>query len=174
MDSIFDTISTICRTQCRRCVDLGLNGVLRTAHVIPLLDCTIGNDFHSNANIALQVLPVRACFWAQKSASCSWGKSAHFHLWNDETVLVDRVYNFTSVHVSIRFDHSELCFFASCKLLASEGITIVSNLELSCIDCDDRSDVKLCLTNAWLSDSFEELARVFQIILHKKPRSILS
>ena len=165
MDSIFDTICTIRGTESGRSMDLGLNGVLRTAHVIPLLDCTISYDFHTNANIALQVLSFRGCLRAQKSASCSWSKSAHFHLWNDETVLVDWINDFASMHVSIRFDHSELCLFASCKLLASEGIAIVSNLELSCIDCDDWSNIKLSLANHWLCNSLEELARVFQIIL---------
>ena len=72
------------------------------------------------------------------------------------------------MHICVRLDHSKLCLFASGELFTSEGITIVSNFELSRIDSDDRSDEKLTKSDTWLGNSLQELARVFQIILQHK------
>ena len=92
-------------------------------------------------------------------------ESAHLEFGDDETAAVDRVYNFTSVHVHVRFDHCESRFLSPCKRLPRESITIVNKLELSGVDRQDRANEEFVLSNSFDSHSLEEHSSVFQIVL---------
>ena len=118
-------------------MDLSLDRVFRAAQVIPLLNGSLGDDLHACAHITLQMLRVSGGLGSEEAISGCRVEAAHLQLRNDETVLVDRVDDFASVHVCIGLDQCELSFFAPSEALASEGVTVVDDLELSGIDCDD-------------------------------------
>ena len=94
-------------------------------------------------------------------------KARHLHLRNDETVLVDRVNDLAGVHICVRFDEGELCLFSACEALARGRVCVVLNLQLSCVDGDDGTDVERGQGQVgWRP--LQELSLVFQIILWRE------
>ena len=69
------------------------------------------------------------------------------------------------MHVDVRLDHGKGRFLSLCKLLASECVTIVDELELSGVDCQDRADEELVSGDTLDRHSLEEHSAVFQIVL---------
>ena len=69
------------------------------------------------------------------------------------------------MHIDIRLDHGKGRFLSLCKLLASECITIVDELELSGVDCQDRADEELVSSDTLDRHPLEEHSAVFQIVL---------
>jgi len=61
-------------------MNLGLDRVFGPAHVVPLVDSTIGNDLHTGADVALDVLAVCLGLWPQETSGGSRVEPAHLHL----------------------------------------------------------------------------------------------
>ena len=144
-----------------------LNRVCWSNQVIPLLDSTISDEFHTDRHVSGQVLCRSSGVWraTEETASGCICEPAHLQFGNYETVLVDRVYYFSSVHVGVWLNQSELGFFATGEGLARCCVTIVCNLELSSVDSDDGTDVQLRNVDAGAVHSLEEHPSVFQIVL---------
>lgn len=69
------------------------------------------------------------------------------------------------MHVDVGFDHGKGRFLSLCKLLASESIAVVHELELSGVDCQDRADEELVGRDALDCHPLEEHSSAFQIVL---------
>jgi hypothetical protein len=100
---------------------------------------------------------------------------AHLQFRNGETVLINSINNFTSLSVTVRFDHSESSFRFGFKLLSSEKITVFNEFKLSRVDVNDRSNEQYVGGDTWASHSFHEHSSIFKIILkHEKQNEIIT
>ena len=111
------------------------------------------------------MLSGRSRLSAKETCGSRRGKSAHLQFRDNETVLVNRFDDLSSVHVSIGLDESKLSFFASCKGLASGSVSIVDELELSSIDSYDGADEELIHADAGVGHSLQENSSVFHVEL---------
>jgi len=89
---------------------------------------------------------------------------AHLQFRNGETVLINSINDFTSLSVTVRFDHSESSFRFGFKLLSSEKITVFNEFKLSRVDVNDRSNEQYVGGDTWASHSFHEHSSIFEII----------
>ena len=98
---------------------------------------------------------------------------AHLQLRNGETVLINSINDFTSLSVTVRFDHCESSFRFGFKLLSSEKITVFNEFKLSRVDVNDRTNEQYVGRDTWAGHSFHEHSSIFKIILkHEKQNEI--
>ena len=122
----------------------------------------MGDDFHASAHITLQVLRYLSVVVTSKETGSSCVvKAAHLKLRNDETVLVDGVNYLAGVHVRIGLQQGELSFFTSGESLSCGSVSVVSDLELSCVDSDNGTHVEVLLLDAGVGHPLQETSSVF-------------
>jgi hypothetical protein len=98
----------------------GVHGTLDSTRAVLFLDLfsnslqfvasVFGYNLHTNANVGHHVLGGlggSAVVLLEETSSSSWSESAHLHLTDHESISVEVVNNFTSVHVSVGLDQQE-------------------------------------------------------------------
>ena len=166
---VSDAIRSIGSPYCWWGMNFGLNWVFRSNHFSPLLEGSISYNFHTSAHITLKectdISRISVIRVGKEIRSSSLIESTHFKFGDNETALIDWIYNLASMHINIWFDHRESCLFSFCKWLSSESIAIIYKLELSSMYCQNGTDEELILGDTFARHSLEEHSSVFQIVL---------
>lgn len=71
------------------------------------------------------------------------------------------------MHIHIRLDQSESSFFTLCEVLASESVTVISKLELSGVNGNNRANKEFFMGNLRVAHSFQKHSAVLQVVLEK-------
>ena len=69
------------------------------------------------------------------------------------------------MHVDIRLNQCERRLFTFCELLSRESVTVVHQLELAGVDCNDRANVEVFLADGGIGHPFQKHSLVLYVVL---------
>ena len=88
-------------------------------------------------------------------------KFAHLQFRNLKTVSINCIDDFSSLSVTVRFNHCKSFFRFCFKLLSGKHISILNKLKLSRMNINDWPNIQLVTWNTWAGHSLHEHSSVF-------------
>lgn len=150
---------------------LGLGGVSWAQDASERLDGVSGHEFHTSDDVALHVgrqvcEERRSLVLLIKSIGKRWlGEFAHLEFGDCETVFVDSVDDLAGLNVTVWLDQRKGSACLGLKLILSEDVPVVDQLQLPGVHVDDGAEEELAdgQPRAW--HSFHEHSLVLEVVL---------
>jgi len=83
-------------------------------------------------------------------------KFGHFDVTDCESILFDNIDDFSSIHITVRFNHCEGFSFLCLEFRFGELISILNNFKLTGVNIENGTDKNIFELDSWILCSFEE------------------
>lgn len=153
---------------------LGLLSVGWTQDISEPGDGILCHQLHTGADIALHISIEVGEEWlatvllVELVGLLGLAEPTHLQLGNGETVLVNGINNFSGLSVTVWFDHGKCSSGSGFKLVLSEDVSIVCELELTREHSNDGAEVELLDRDALNGHSLHEHSSLFDVVLNKR------